>query len=141
MSHTYSSAGDYTVTLTVNDGQTTTDTSRVVTVTDPFTGEAGKLACEYVIVNEGNTGFVANIRLTNRGTQPVDGWEVSWAYSDGSAMSNSWNAAIGGSNPYTASQLQWNSVVNPNSTVEFGFQGTKGSSNAERPAVTGDVCE
>ncbi len=140
VSHTYTSAGSYPVVLTVSDGALSDSATQNVTVTQaPPTG--GGLMCDYVISNAWNTGFVANIRLTNTGNQTVNGWTVSWAYSDGSSISNLWNANLSGSNPYTASNLGWNASIAPGQTVEFGFQGTLGGSNASIPAVTGELCQ
>jgi cellulase/cellobiase CelA1 len=94
-----------------------------------------------VITNQWNNGFTGAIRITNRGTTAINGWNVAWNYSDGSRVTSSWNANVTGSNPYTASNLGWNGSIQPGQTVEFGFQGTKGgSSNAPTPTVTGSVC-
>lgn len=138
--HNYAADGQYTVTLTVNDGQDTSQTTRVVNVESPFTGGGSDLACEYIVNNEWNSGFVANIRLTNRGDEAVNGWDVTWEYDDGSIMTSNWNADITGSNPYSASNLGWNAIIEPNTTVEFGIQGTKGGSSAAMPVVNGEKC-
>lgn len=97
--------------------------------------------CTYVVSNEWNTGFTGAIRITNNGTTPINGWNVSWSYSDGTKLTNSWNGNLSGSNPYSASGLNWNSVIQPGQTVEMGIQGNKGSGNAQIPTVTGSVCQ
>lgn len=96
--------------------------------------------CQYVVTNQWNNGFTAAIRITNTGTSPINGWNVSWQYSGGDRITNSWNAEYSGTNPYSASSLNWNAAIQPNQTVEIGFQGTKGGSEAEVPTVTGSVC-
>ncbi|MEI6894106.1 MAG: cellulase family glycosylhydrolase [Colwellia sp.] len=97
--------------------------------------------CEHVIQSDWPTGFVAEIRITNDGTAPIDGWEVQWSYDDAVA-NNIWNANVSGSNPYTASNLSWNSSIAPGSSIVFGLQGSKSVANSTAPValVTGDIC-
>ncbi len=99
--------------------------------------------CEYIVANHWNTGFVANIRITNTGSSVLNGWEVSWQYSDGTVRTGGWNATVVGDNPYTATPLPWNVNIQPGQYIEFGVQGIKGTRDAspEVPIVTGAVCE
>ena len=96
--------------------------------------------CQYVVNNQWNNGFDAKIRITNDGTSTINGWNVSWQYSGDNRVTSSYNANFSGSNPYTASNLSWNGTIAPNQTVEFGFQGSKGSAAAQIPVITGSVC-
>jgi mannan endo-1,4-beta-mannosidase len=98
--------------------------------------------CVYVVSSEWSTGFTGAIRITNSGTTAINGWTVTWAYADGSKMTSSWNATVTGSGPYSATNLSWNSTIAAGQTVEFGLQGTKGTSiTAQLPGVTGSVCQ
>jgi len=97
-------------------------------------------ACQYQVTNQWNNGFTAAIKITNNTTTTINGWTVNWQYASDNRISNSWNANVSGSNPYSATQLSWNGSIQPNQTVEFGFQGTKGSANAEVPTVNGAPC-
>lgn len=101
---------------------------------------AANASCQYVVTNEWNTGFTGVIRLTNTTSSTINGWNVSWQYAAGDRLANSWNAVISGSNPYSASHLDWNASIGAGQTVEFGFQGTKGGVSAEKPTVTGSLC-
>lgn len=101
---------------------------------------ASAAKCEYKIANEWGSGFTASIRITNDGTAPVAGWSLGWNYSDGSRVTSSWNATLSGTNPYTAVPLNWNSTIPVGSSVEFGIQGTNGSSRAQVPVLSGAVC-
>lgn len=96
--------------------------------------------CEYVIDNQWNSGFVAKVRITNDTNTTINGWDVSWGYSGDNRVSNSWNANLSGSNPYSASGLSWNSTIQPGQSAEFGFQGSKGTSAAEMVTISGAVC-
>ncbi len=92
--------------------------------------------CSYVIVNNWGSGFVGAIRITNKGTSAINGWNVSWKYSNGTTLTGTWNANVSGT--YSASNLSWNALIQPGQTVEFGFQGNH--TTAEIPVVTGSVC-
>jgi polyisoprenoid-binding protein YceI len=96
--------------------------------------------CQYVVTNQWNDGFTASIRITNTGTSPINGWNVSWQYSGDNRLTSNWNANFSGTNPYSASNLNWNGTIQPNQTVEFGLQGSKSNVAAEVPQVTGAVC-
>jgi rhamnogalacturonan endolyase len=95
--------------------------------------------CNYVITNNWGNGFTGAIRITNSGSTPINGWNVSWRYSGNTRLSGSWNATVSGSNPYSASNLSWNGAIQPGQTVEFGFQGTY-SGGVETPTISGSVC-
>lgn len=97
--------------------------------------------CEYLVSNEWSNGFTGAIRITNNGTSAINGWSVNWSYSDGSTITNAWNATITGNNPYTASNISWNGSIQPGQSVEFGFQGTKTGETASKPQITGTPCQ
>src|SRR5688572_11667207 len=69
--------------------------------------------CDYVIQSEWGNGFVAAVRITNDTSTAINGWSVSWNYTDGSRRTGSWNANISGGNPYTATGVGWNDRINP----------------------------
>lgn len=98
-------------------------------------------ACSYVVNSQWNNGFTAAIRVKNTGAQVINGWDVNWQYSDGSKITNLWNASLTGSNPYNAKNLSWNSSIQPGQTIEFGFQGSKSAAAAAIPIVKGAVCQ
>ena len=96
--------------------------------------------CEYTLKSEWNSGFTGTITITNDSASAINGWKVNWAYSDGSKITNLWNANFTGNNPYSATNLDWNGSLNPGESASFGFQGNKSASSAQIPEVTGDVC-
>jgi len=104
--------------------------------------EALAASCTYKIENEWGTGFVANITIANTSNQAIDGWNVNWKYSDGTTLVSSWNVDVSGSSPYSASPLDWNKKIAPQSTFSFGLQGNKPVEGvaADIVEVTGDVC-
>jgi beta-xylosidase len=96
--------------------------------------------CEYQITNQWNNGYTAEIRIKNTGTSAISNWSINWQYASDNRITNSWNASLNGSNPYTATNLSWNSIILPNQTIEFGLQGSKGSASAEIPVIRGSLC-
>lgn len=96
--------------------------------------------CSQVVTNEWSTGFTGAIRICNTGTNPINGWNIGWRYSDATRVSSGWNANVSGSNPYTATPLSWNSTIPAGQCVEVGFQGTKPGTTVATPIITGAVC-
>jgi len=98
--------------------------------------------CSYVVESEWNTAAQVNIVIKNNGTTPINGWNVSWKYANGTSVVSYFNAQVTGTNPYSASNLAWNGTIQPGQSVQFGFGASKGVPNtpAEKPVVTGAVC-
>lgn len=114
--------------------------SSVITTVGSSSSISARATCSYVVNSQWQNGFTAVIRIKNTTNQPINGWSVNWQYTDGSVITNSWNAALSGTNFYSAQNLNWNSNIQPGQTVEFGFQGTKPAGEASVPVITGDVC-
>lgn len=95
--------------------------------------------CTYVITNNWGNGFTGAIRITNNSSTAINGWNVNWSYAGSTRLAGTWNAELSGNNPYSANNLDWNAVIQPGQTVEFGFQGTY-SGSTETPIVGGNVC-
>jgi cellulase/cellobiase CelA1 len=89
-----------------------------------------------VVTNSWGTGFTGAIRITNTGTSSRTGWTASWQYAGSNRITSSWNSAFSGSNPYTASNLNWNGTLTGGQTIEIGFQGDTNGGTAETPAVS-----
>ena len=103
------------------------------------TSQAEAAVCSYSVANAWNTGFQGNITITNNGTAAINGWTVGWQYSK-NKITSSWNATLAGSNPYSASALDWNKTIQPGQSVSFGVQGDLNGGAAETPTITGAVC-
>lgn len=101
--------------------------------------QAEAASCSYSVVNQWNTGFQGSITITNNTSSTINGWNLGWAYSK-NKITSSWNANLGGSNPYTASNLSWNATIQPGQSVSFGVQGDLNGGAAETPVITGNVC-
>ncbi len=128
----------------VRSSSSSSISSSVSSITSSRSSSSSSIAaanCQYVISNQWNNGFTGVIRIKNNGTSAINTWNVAWSYTDGSKITNSWNANVTGTNPYSASNLDWNKTIQPGQAVEFGFQGTKSNSSAQVPVITGSVCQ
>lgn len=99
--------------------------------------------CSYILHSQWQNGFTAAIRIKNMGARAINRWSINWQYSDGSKVTNLWNAQLwdtGIPGVYAAGSLDWNALIQPGQTVEFGFQGTKPASAAQIPIVRGSPC-
>ncbi len=100
--------------------------------------QAQSASCRYVVTNRWGSGATANIEITNTGSTVLNGWSVNWSYIN-NRITNSWNANLSGSNPYSASNLSWNSSLQPGQTITFGMQ-VNANGAIETPVVTGAIC-
>jgi hypothetical protein len=106
-------------------------------------GGSGSANCEIVISNQWNSGFVAEVRVTNSGTSAItQDWSVAFQFTGGSSVINSWNGQMTGSNPYSIAPLGYNKTIQPGNSTAFGIQVNKGTSGlpAQTPVVTGAIC-
>ena len=82
----------------------------------------------YNIVNQWNTGFQANVTVTNNTNTAIQGWNLTWTFGSGQQFGSGWNATFNPSgSSMSASNVanHWNGRIGANGgTVTFGFQGT-----------------
>lgn len=84
------------------------------------------------------SGFGAQVRITNIGTVPIDGWTLRFRFSDpGQKITNGWSATWSQEETYvSAAALPWNSVIQPGASVDVGFNGTHTGANPVPPSFT-----
>src|SRR5688572_18487042 len=97
-------------------------------------------ACQYQVSGQWSNGFTATIKVTNDSAAAISAWNLSWQYSGDNRVTGGYDAVITGTNPYSAKNAGWNGTIQPNQSVTFGFQGTKGAAAAEVPTLTGNLC-
>nr|WP_244454497.1 glycoside hydrolase family 9 protein [Micromonospora echinofusca] len=90
-----------------------------------------------------NTGFTANITITNTGTSTVNGWSLQFAYTAGQQAGQGWSAnVIQTGATVTATNLPYNGTLAPGASTSFGFNGTHSGTNPKPTAFTlnGSAC-
>jgi hypothetical protein len=92
---------------------------------------------------DGTKGFVAELKLTNTGTSPVN-WQL--AFNLNAQITNMWNASYSQTpaattppsttaiTKYTVTPASWNTRIEPNQTISFGFQGSYTTSSLSNPS-------
>ncbi|CAG0935328.1 Exoglucanase B [Thermoflexales bacterium] len=106
---------------------------------------SGGCAIKYT-VNQWNTGFTADVKITNNSTAAVSGWTLTWSFANGQQITSSWNATVSQSGAnVTASNpaSHWNGTIGANGgSVSFGIQGTHSGTNATPTNFTlnGQAC-
>ncbi|MFE1258042.1 cellulose binding domain-containing protein [Streptomyces fungicidicus] len=101
----------------------------------PDPGPSGACEVTYRITNEWPDGFQAEVRLTNTGSAPWNGWTLNWSFTDGQKVTQLWNASHTQTGPaVTVRNTDWNGTVAPGSSAAFGFTGSRTGANA-RPAA------
>lgn len=102
------------------------------TPTTPSGGDS--CTVQYTIASQWNSGFTANITITNNENTAVNGYTLAWDFTAGQQVSSGWNADFSQSGS-TASASNtasyWNGTIQPNGSVSFGFQATHNGSNPD----------
>ncbi|WP_260613861.1 cellulose-binding domain-containing protein, partial [Streptomyces sp. WAC07061] len=96
----------------------------------PAGAAAAGCKVEYQITNQWNTGFGAQVVVTNTG-DPVTAWTLEWTYANGQQVTQGWNAAITQSGAaVTAKSLSYNGSLATGGSTSFGFNGSHTGTNA-----------
>ncbi|MFZ6029922.1 MAG: endo-1,4-beta-xylanase, partial [Chloroflexota bacterium] len=111
---------------------TVTPTSVTPTTATPTNPGTGGCQVAYT-ANSWNSGFTAEIKITNNGASPIQGWTLAYSYANGQQVTSAWNATVtqSGAN-VTASNptSHWNGNIPANGgSVSFGVQGTHSGTN------------
>lgn len=104
---------------------------------------ANAAICKHEITSQWDTGFVANISITNDQDNVIEGWNVNWEYED-ATIASSWGAQLNDDSGtlYSASDLGWNQYIYPDQTIEFGVHVNKDITSSAESNVTikGNIC-
>ncbi|HEV2781104.1 MAG TPA: glycoside hydrolase family 6 protein [Actinophytocola sp.] len=101
-------------------------------------GGGGGSSCGVRYVpNTWNGGFTADVFITNAGSATISGWTLTFSFPGNQMITNRWNATVTqNQQAVTATPVDHNRTIAPNSTVSFGFQGTYSGTNASPAAFT-----
>ncbi|MEV0152468.1 glycoside hydrolase family 9 protein [Micromonospora sp. NPDC050686] len=104
--------------------------SAPVTVTTTAPPAGGNCTVGYVS-SGWDTGFTANITVTNTGTTTINGWTLAFTFpSTGQKAGAGWSANITQTGTaVTASNVAYNGTIAPGASVSFGFNGTHTGTN------------
>ncbi|MEN8907574.1 MAG: cellulose binding domain-containing protein [Clostridiales bacterium] len=90
----------------------------------------GAGSVSYDIANDWGSGAVINLTVINNDSTPMDNWTVTWTFPGNQKITSMWNGNYtqNGSS-VTVKGVTWNSTINPNSSISFGFQLTYSGTN------------
>jgi endoglucanase len=90
----------------------------------------------YTVPSQWNTGFTANIVITNLGS-PLTSWNLGYSYSGNQTLQSGWNGTWtqSGAN-VTAANASWNGSVATNGTVTIGANFNYSGTNTSPTAFT-----
>lgn len=137
VNHSFATAGQKTIRLTVSDGLASDSIEQSAQFGDTSNKPA---TCIYHLDSEWDTGFNGSITITNTSNTPINGWSLSLAYPGNNRITNAWNAVLTGGNPYSFSNLGWNALIQPGASIAIGFGGSK-SGAAEQPLINSEICQ
>ncbi|MEV6693430.1 cellulose binding domain-containing protein [Micromonospora sp. NPDC051196] len=93
----------------------------------------GNSACRIAYTvnsNSASASFTGNVTITNTSNTPVNGWTLTFSFTNGQRITSSWNASVTQSNALvTARNLSHNGTLAPGASTSFGFLGNGGISN------------
>ncbi|MBE1877173.1 glycoside hydrolase family 9 protein [Myceligenerans pegani] len=101
--------------------------SGVATFTTAQAPDPGAISCtaSYTVVNQWDSGFQAEVSVTNTGTETVEDAVVTWEFTNGETISQSWSGtATQAGSAVTVVAPGWAPDIAPGVTWTFGFIGT-----------------
>jgi cellulose 1,4-beta-cellobiosidase len=104
------------------------------------------LSCHitYVDQNDWGTGFTGAVSIQNTGTQPIDGWTLTWTWSGNQQITQSWNSNYTQSGQNVAlTNASWNGTIGVGDTLSgVGFNANYSGTNNNPTLfyVNGTLC-
>jgi hypothetical protein len=81
--------------------------------------------------NDWGSGFTADLTITNRGTDAINGWTLTYSYAGNQKLSNGWNGTWSQSGQtVTVNSATYNANIAAGSAVTTGAQFTYSGANA-----------
>ena len=98
---------------------------------------------DYTITNQWDTGFGANVTITNLGDPISGGWNLAWDFPGNQHVQSGWNGTFAQStNHVTVTSPSWGGNLATGATVIPGFNATYSGTNAKPTTfkLNGNVC-
>lgn len=98
---------------------------------------------DYTVHGTWPRGFISQVRITNLTDQPMNGWELTWEFTQGENVSRLWGGTASQDGSAVAvHSMPWNSKIRPGKSIRFGFLGvqTGGAGDIVSVKLNGDTC-
>jgi len=117
---------DETPTPTPTDTPTPTESPSTSPTPEPeptTSSPAPAGACRVAFqANAWNTGYTANVTITNTGSAPVDGWTLRFTLPTGQSIAQVWSSELAQSGQVVSlTNAPWNGQIPPGGNVQIGF--------------------
>ncbi|HZP50965.1 cellulose-binding domain-containing protein [Actinocrinis sp.] len=108
----------------------------LVAVTTTNASAATGCQATYSIASQWNTGFSANVSITNLGSA-VTSWTAAWTFPGNQQITQLWNGTANQSGQsVTVANASYNGSVGTNGSVSFGFNGSYSGTNSAPSAIS-----
>ncbi|MDG9715807.1 glycoside hydrolase family 48 protein [Streptomyces sp. DH24] len=112
--------------------------------TGSTTAQAAAVQCSVDYkTNDWGSGFTADLTITNRGTDALDGWTLTYAYAGNQKLTNGWNGTWSQSGQsVTVKSASYNARIAAGAAVSTGAQFTYSGTNTAPTSFTvnGTAC-
>jgi endoglucanase len=79
---------------------------------------------KYQVHGQWPGGFNTQITIQNLAPQPLNGWQLQWAFAEDESIANIWSvSAVQARSVVTAQSFSWNRTIRPGQSQTFGFIG------------------
>jgi endoglucanase len=110
--------------------------SAAVVIAQPASAETAA----FTVVNSWNSGYQADVTVTNDTPQEITTWQVRLTFPAGTSIASSWNTTQSASgSTYTFTPAAWNGRVSGGASVSFGFT-TNGTGRPTACEINGRAC-
>ena len=109
--------------------------SESVTTTE-VVAEPAECEASYTLTDTWSTGYQVAVTVTNRGSENMAGWVVTWTLPGGQRISNLWNGSFSQSGAaVSVTSASYNGTLAPGAAATVGFTATASSTGAA-PSVS-----
>ncbi|WP_421743005.1 cellulase family glycosylhydrolase [Cellulomonas sp.] len=99
-----------------------------IAVTSQASAAAG-CRVDYTVTNQWQTGFGANVQVTNLG-DPITAWDLRFSFGAGQTVTQLWNGSVTQSGAaVSVRNAAWNGSIATNGSASFGFNGAFSGTN------------
>jgi chitin-binding protein len=103
----------------VGPGGTTPPTTPTTT---PTQQPGAVCAAEYRTVSSWNGGYQGEVKVTNSGTVPINGWTVHWTFANGATVDQLWSGTYTQAGAdVEVKNASWNGALGTGASATFGF--------------------
>lgn len=102
---------------------------------------AGSIGATFTSAGDWGTGHQVNVKVTNSGSAPVNGWTLEFDLPAGDTISSSWDADVTrAGNHYTAKAKSWAGPLAPGASFTWGYVATGPFKAPTACSINGVAC-